>query len=66
MDEDILNAVKRHRAKFGKFNANIVTLDFDAPGFKQQFLYAVEKAIETGVPISDESLGISFPDGVMI
>lgn len=66
MDEDIRNAVKRHRAKFGEFDANIVTLDFDAPGFKQRFLDAVEKAIETGVPISDEALGISFPEDAVI
>lgn len=61
MDSELMAAVNRHREKFDEFNASIVTVDFDAPGVRQRMLEAIEKAIATGVPVSDESLGLSFP-----
>lgn len=64
MDEELSAAVALHREKFGEFDANIVTVDFDAPGVKQRFLDAIEQAIATDTPVSDEALGISFPEGV--
>lgn len=66
MDDELFAAFERHREKFGEFDANIATIDFDAPGVKQQFLDAIEQAIATETPVDDEALGISFPDGAVI
>jgi len=66
MDEELFEAVKRHREKFGEFDANIMTVDFGAPGIKQRFLDAIAEAIRTNTPISDEALGLSFPDDVLL
>lgn len=66
MDDELFAAVQRHLDKFGEFDANIVTVDFDAPGIKQRFLAAIEEAIRTDTPVSDEALGISFPEDVLI
>ena len=66
MDDELFAAVQRHRDKFGEFDANIVTVDFNAPGIKQRFLAAIEEAIRTDTPVSDEALGISFPEDALI
>jgi len=66
MDSELIAALKRHREKFGEFNANIVTINFDAPGVKQRVLEAIERAIATDTPVSNESLGFSFPSGVLL
>ena len=66
MDEELSAAVQQHRAKFGEFDANIVTLDFDAPGVKQRVLDAIEQAIANDTPVTDAALGISFPADVDI
>lgn len=66
MDSELMAAVKRHREKFGKFNASIATINFDAPGVKQRVLEAIERAIATDTPVSNETLGFSFPSGVLL
>lgn len=66
MDSELIMAVKRHREKFGEFDANIATVDFGAPGVKQRVLEAIERAIATDTPVSNESLGFSFPSGVLL
>lgn len=66
MDDEVFAAVQRHRAKFGEFDANAVTVDFGAPGVKQRFLDAIDQAIATDTPVTDEALGISFPEDALI
>ncbi|XGB42898.1 MAG: hypothetical protein LVS60_03520 [Nodosilinea sp. LVE1205-7] len=66
MDNELMTAVERHREKFGEFNANIATVNFDAPGVKQRVLDAIERAIATDTPVSDEFLGFSFPSDVIL
>lgn len=66
MDDELIIAVQRHREKFGEFDVNIATINFDAPGVKQRVLEGIERAIATDTPATDESLGISFPSGALL
>lgn len=66
MDDDIIAAIERHEAKFGEFNATFISLNFGDTAVKRKFLEAVDKAISSGVPISDKALGIAIQKGVVI
>ncbi len=66
MDEELSQAVERHKQVFGRFNATTIGVNMSAPGVKERVLSAIAKAIETGTPISDADIGATAPEGARI
>lgn len=58
MDQELLDAIERHRAEFDEFNLNIVTLPLSEPGFRDRLLQQIRDCIELGVPIRPEMVGL--------
>jgi hypothetical protein len=66
MDQEIKDAIDRHREEFGEFNASIYGLDFGQADVRKRLLSAIATAIETGEPISDSDIGVNPPEGALI
>lgn len=67
MNNEIYDAIDAHRAKFGEFDATIINLNMGDPIVKSKILDAIRIALDTGVPVSDEAIGLNdnLPDGAL-
>lgn len=68
MDQELLDAIERHRAEFDEFNLNIVTLPLSEPGFRDRLLQQINDCIAVGEPIRAEMVGLDsyVPTGMDI
>jgi len=64
MDE-LFEAIQAHIQQFGEFDVTIINLNMDSPDVKQKLMTAIQRAINTGVPITEDSvdLDLSIPEG---
>jgi len=66
VDNDISKAIILHQQRFGEFNATILGLNLGESSVKQRLLDAISKALDTGVPISDSDIGVTYDNDVLI
>lgn len=59
----IYDLIRLYRERFGDLNLTLINVNLDNPAIKQRLMSALESAIESGVPVTDEQMGFGVPEG---
>ena len=61
---NLFQAIDLHKQRFGRFDVTLVARPVEVT--EARIVQAIEEALETGEPVTDATLGISYPDGVRV